>query len=78
MDPIWDSTTGSGPTGPFLKTCKPKAYRQVQRDGELDGWIELKVNAAKRLANNLMECGATPEDAWNRAVRSSILESETD
>ena len=62
----------------FLKTCKKKEYRQLRRDGELEEMLALKVRAAKSQAEGLQHSGVWAGEAWNRAIRSAILESESD
>ena len=62
----------------FLWTCKRRQYLQAKREGELDEWIDLKVRSCKRYAENLMASGSWAGEAWNRAIRLEILESETD
>lgn len=58
-----------------LRLMKPKAYKQAVKDGDLEEWIDGKARAAQNLAENLHHCGATPEEAWNRAIREEILDS---
>jgi len=44
---------------------------------ELDEYCRLKAEAARRYADNLMAAGEPDFIAWNRAIRSEILESES-
>ena len=62
----------------YFRTCKPKEYRQMKKDGELMEVCQLMVKAARRYAKNLMAVGIFAGEAWNRAIRLEILESETD
>ena len=58
----------------FLKSCRPKEYREAKKSGELQEWVNLKVSSAQRYAQNLIETGESTEVAWDLAVRSRILE----
>ena len=62
----------------YLKDCKPKYYRQLKKDGELEEYITGTVARTVRYANNLLESGMFESDAWSRAIREDILEVETD
>ncbi len=62
----------------FVKECKPKSYRQMKRLHELEEYLDLKVKACKREAQSLMESGVWENEAWNRAIRQELLESESD
>ena len=45
---------------------------------ELNELISLKAKAAKRYAENLIEQGTPDFVAWPMAIRSQILETESD
>lgn len=62
----------------FLKEVKPREYREMQREGALNRLVENKVAACKDYAAALMRSGSSPPEAWNRAIRLEILESESD
>lgn len=62
----------------FVRTCKPKEHKRMKESAELEEYCQLKANAARRYAENLMTTGEPDFIAWNRAIRSEILESETD
>jgi hypothetical protein len=62
----------------YLKTCKPKEYRELQKNGELQQSLQRRAKAARRYALNLIESGVWETEAWNRAIRLEILESESD
>ncbi|GEM_PF-2675358 len=62
----------------FLKTSRAKEYRAAKKSGELQEWIQIKVKAAKEMAESLIGGGVWEGEAWNRAIRSQILESESD
>jgi len=62
----------------YIKSCKPEAYRQMKEDGDLEEYCRLKAKAALREAETLIASGEPDFIAWNRAIRSEILESETD
>jgi hypothetical protein len=62
----------------FLRTNRPKVYKKLEQSGELEEYCQLKAQAAKRYAENLIQSGEWLNQAWNRAIRLEILESETD
>jgi hypothetical protein len=62
----------------FCKENKPKAYRQMKKDGDLQEVCEMKAKAAMDYAQRLIESGEFPGPAWDRAIRLEILELETD
>ena len=62
----------------FFKENKPKSYRQMKRDNELDEVLDMRARACQRYAQGLMEQGMWEGEAWNLAIRQEILESETD
>jgi hypothetical protein len=62
----------------YYRTCKPKVYRQARKDGDLQELCMLKAKAAKNYAEELISSGENPGPAWMQAIRSEILESETD
>jgi hypothetical protein len=57
----------------FLRENKPKLFKQLTKK-ELQEMCEDKTKSAMDYARRL---GGGP-DAWNRAIRLEILESETD
>jgi hypothetical protein len=61
----------------FIKRNKKKACKTMTK-GEISEWARLKANAARTEADGLMASGVWDQEAWNRAIRSQILESETD
>lgn len=63
----------------FIKGNKRKLYRQLKQDPkELQEYLDLKVSACKRAAQNLIECGTWENEAWRLAIRQEILEVESD
>jgi len=62
----------------FLRENRRKEYRQLKASGELDEALALKVENCQRQAKNLMATGLWENEAWNRAIRSEILESESE
>jgi hypothetical protein len=62
----------------YVRTCKPKSYKEMKKDGTLDHYCQLAAIAATNYANSLIDTGESEEQAWNRAIRLEILESETD
>lgn len=62
----------------YLRECRPKVLQAAQSAGELDELVALAVNGAKTFARNLMLSGVFEPDAWNRAIRSELLESDSE
>ncbi len=62
----------------FFKTCKPKEYREMKKDGSLQEVCQLAARAAQRYAQNLIGSGMWGREAWNMAIRQEILQSESD
>ena len=62
----------------FLRTCKPKAYKELKKLSYLEEAIAMKAEAAIRYAEELIDLGEYEPQAWNRAIRLEILESESD
>ena len=56
----------------------PKDYRQMQENGELDEYAELKAKATREYATTLITQGELPSHAWRRAMRVHIYEREED
>ena len=61
----------------FLRQNKKKEIKGMSK-AEVNEWATLKANAARRLVENLMATGEPSFVAWPRAIRSEILESESD
>lgn len=53
-------------------------YQELVKSGELYQLAKLKAEAAKDRADSLITSGTFPGEAWNQAIRSEILESESD
>lgn len=62
----------------FFKENKPKAYREMKADGSLEEVLAMRVKAARDYAQTLQNTGTWAGEAWNRAIRLEILESESD
>lgn len=62
----------------FLRQCKPKEYSELKLASRLDEICRLKAVAAQEMAKDLIESGVFEREAWNRAIRFQILESETE
>ena len=62
----------------YLKTCKPKEYRELKKNGELQQSLTRRAQAARDYARRLILSGEFENQAWNRAIRLEILESESD
>lgn len=61
----------------YLKRNKAKEYKAMSQE-ERQEWAQLKANAARRYAENLMASGDPDFIAWNRAIRLETLGSESD
>jgi len=55
-----------------------KRYRDLRASSELDEAIAIKVRNCQSQAESLMATGLWENEAWNRAIRSEILESESE
>lgn len=62
----------------FFRECKPKSYREMKNSSELKEVCQLRAKATRRYALSLMENGVWETEAWNRAIRLKILESDSD
>jgi hypothetical protein len=62
----------------FVRQCRQKLYRELRQSGELKEYCRQKAKAARRYAENLIKSGEWEGNAWNRAIRLEILESESD
>lgn len=62
----------------YIKECKPRDYRRMKRNGELEKYLDLAVEACQDYARRLIEQGMWEREAWNMAIRQEILESESD
>ena len=62
----------------FVRENQRSAYRQMQKDGELDEYARLKAKAAREYAENLIAQGEMGSHAWRRAMRVHIYEREED
>lgn len=61
----------------FIKANKKNDIKGMSK-AEIMEWAELKAREAPSEAEALMKSGVWEEETWNRAIRSQILESETD
>lgn len=62
----------------FYKTYKREEYQRLKNAGELETLCHLKAENAMRFAQDSIAIGMSDNEAWNKAIRSEILESETD
>jgi hypothetical protein len=61
----------------FLHNIRPDQYKQMSK-ADINEYCEIKAKSAIQYAKNLMTCGVSEPEAWNLAIRSCILESESD
>jgi len=81
VKPEWKAPTKEGLEAQaldFFKRCKPKEYKEMEKDGSLQEVCQLRAERAKDYAESLIQSGEFDRAAWNRAVRLVILESESD
>ncbi len=62
----------------FLRECKPKAYRALRAAGELEDDLTAAMRRCVQRAEDLIDDGVIPAQAWSWAIRSQILESAED
>lgn len=65
----------------FLKESRPALYLELKKSPggqQLRIHLNQKVKAVKDVAGALIQSGAFPPDAWDRAVRQELLESDLD
>lgn len=62
----------------FIRECKPREYKKMKELGEVEEYCRGKAEAAINYAESLIGGGMYPGQAWNMAIRSQILESESD
>ena len=53
-------------------------YKRLQKEGDLEEVIALKVAATQRHAAGLIESGTFESQAWFWAIREKILERDPD
>jgi hypothetical protein len=61
----------------YLKENHPKEYRTMTIP-KRNQYAELAATRAERYAKNMIAQGIFESEAWNMAIRSEILSSETD
>ena len=62
----------------FLRDCRPQEYKELKARGAVEEYCQQKVEAAQRAAENLISQGTFPPQAWNTAIRTEILECQSD
>jgi hypothetical protein len=62
----------------YVKENKRKSYLKMKRDNKLEDYISVTITMCKGTAVKLIDLGISKEEAWNRAIRQDILESESD
>ena len=66
---MWDTADN------YLRTCKAGEYRELRKAKTLDDRIRGMIESAEEYAAMLIEGGEAVDTAWNRAIRSRLLES---
>lgn len=74
---LHDPAILEGKAAKLVRQNQPKLYKSMTK-AELTEYCERKAKRAKEYAENLMQVGIWEEEAWNRAIRLEILESESD
>ena len=62
----------------FLRDCRRKEYKALWANGSLDEELEASARRCREYAKSLIESGTFYALAWSMAVRSVLLESESD
>lgn len=62
----------------YLRTCKPKVLRELQKSKQLDDHLEKKARRCLERAQDLIDTGTFEGQAWSWAVREVLLETEAD
>ncbi len=62
----------------YLKDNKPALYKQKQKSGLLQSYLEMLLRETAKSAQNLIGRGMLENEAWNRAIRQEILRIESD
>lgn len=62
----------------YIKECKPKEYKAALKNGTLQHWLDLKVEACQATALSLIQSGMWAGETWNLAIHQEILDSNTD
>lgn len=62
----------------FVKTNKPRYYRELKKSGKLKEHCQRKTTKAMGYAKNLISNGMLEEKAWNIAIREVILGLKSD
>ena len=60
----------------YVKYNKPKEYREMKKNGELEEYLNHKVEVVKHEVETNMQMGISPIEAWHTAVRQVLLERE--
>jgi len=65
----------------FLKESRPALYQELKKSPggqQLRVHLNQKAHAARSEAEALIQSGAFPPDAWDRAVRQELFDSVAD
>ena len=62
----------------YLRDCDNKEYRRLARKGQLDDHLQEKADKCRANAEDMVEQGTFPPQAWHWAIRETLLESERD
>ena len=62
----------------YLRDCKPKEYRQLLPDDELERYLQQQADSCRRHEEALNRTGIRPPQAWHWAIRERLLDSERD
>jgi hypothetical protein len=62
----------------FVKGSKPKEYKRMKAEGELEEYLRLKAKATREHAEDLIAGGEWNKQAWATAERIVLLEANSD
>ncbi len=62
----------------FLRDNRPQEFDRLTNDGELEDHLQERADACRREAKRLVETGTFEGQAWQWAIRTTLLEVEQD
>ena len=62
----------------LLRDADPKEHRRAKDAGEWDEYVETTRNLIIKYANNLMDTGELPSQAWRRSIVMYVHGKEWD
>ena len=62
----------------FLRENRPEEFERLVNAGELEDHLQERADACRREADRLVENGTFEGQAWQWAIRTTLLEAEQD